>query len=590
MAVLSDLFAAPVVAGERRGDVPLDPDASPVADAQGVDGRPLDYAAQDARGVPLRYEEHWVQMGAQPGADGERHGGTPVLLKDGVIEKGPGKFVGKRPGEISKRGRDLAEREAKDTRPAHPAPPPPPARKAAYNTPWEQFRDEERAKEVKKTAADYDAQIADARHMLRRFQNRQDDPHPEELDLIARNISAYAGVEPSRLYAEKIDELEKGKARRVGQLTRGEAWNFEAALETKHAQAVVRAAKEGKHVPDEILVRYAHTDGMPEAAKVRSQRYVAAKRAQESAVAFEKTPEAVRCGEEAAKWRDASRVRATVVRAAEAADRRAAALDEELAANRLAATVAFDRMQEARDRAASRPGGSRDVSLLPDDDPDRVAYYAALDTFSEHATKETQLSDARAAVLDAVRSAAWDAVAPDGAKTAVSWEGDVLPPNTKEAAAFLSRVLGASAFGDSASVSVKILGEHSYHGPFRAYADGTSIHVRADESVRTIVHEVGHILEGRANLTDVSKAFLLRQSPTHHPTRHLGDHFEAYEVFRPDHLIDEYAGKWYDYKGTEILSMGLEHLYADPVGFARRAPEQFDYTVAVIRGMIKGVV
>jgi len=95
---------------------------------QGVDGRPLVYASgcwdtgagrpeiaadlpalaaemiQGVDGEPLLYEGRWVQMGAQAGGDGEKHGGTPVLLKDGVIEKGPGKFLGKKPGEISKRG------------------------------------------------------------------------------------------------------------------------------------------------------------------------------------------------------------------------------------------------------------------------------------------------------------------------------------------------------------------------------------------------------------------------------------------------------------------------------------------------------
>jgi hypothetical protein len=39
------------------------------------------------------------------------------------------------------------------------------------------------------------------------------------------------------------------------------------------------------------------------------------------------------------------------------------------------------------------------------------------------------------------------------------------------------------------------------------------------------------------------------------------------------------------YRGaSEILSIGLELLSVDPVGFTRRNPEFFNFTVAVLRG------
>lgn len=46
----------------------------------------------------------WVQMGAHGPAD-DRHGGTPVFIRDGVIEKGPGKFVGKSPGSLKEKAK-----------------------------------------------------------------------------------------------------------------------------------------------------------------------------------------------------------------------------------------------------------------------------------------------------------------------------------------------------------------------------------------------------------------------------------------------------------------------------------------------------
>ncbi len=49
-------------------------------------------------------EQHWITIGAKAGADGEKHGGTPVLIESGKIVGGPD----------SLRGRSLAELTGKD--------------------------------------------------------------------------------------------------------------------------------------------------------------------------------------------------------------------------------------------------------------------------------------------------------------------------------------------------------------------------------------------------------------------------------------------------------------------------------------------
>jgi len=56
--------------------------------------------------TPTLYADdgRWVQMGAQGPAD-DRHGGTPVFIRDGVIEKGPGKFIGKSPGNLKEKAK-----------------------------------------------------------------------------------------------------------------------------------------------------------------------------------------------------------------------------------------------------------------------------------------------------------------------------------------------------------------------------------------------------------------------------------------------------------------------------------------------------
>lgn len=48
-----------------------------------------------------------------------------------------------------------------------------------------------------------------------------------------------------------------------------------------------------------------------------------------------------------------------------------------------------------------------------------------------------------------------------------------------------------------------------------------------------------------------------------------------------------YNGKKYDHPSTEILSMGLEMLYLDPVTFARVDPEYFKFIVGVLRGDLR---
>jgi hypothetical protein len=65
--------------------------------------------------------------------------------------------------------------------------------------------------------------------------------------------------------------------------------------------------------------------------------------------------------------------------------------------------------------------------------------------------------------------------------------------------------------------------------------------------------------------------------------------YSSRERTRVDRFIDPYMGKNYVWGGrryaTEILSMGLEMYYSDPIRLAREDPEYFDFIYAVTRGM-----
>ena len=145
--------------------------------------------------------------------------------------------------------------------------------------------------------------------------------------------------------------------------------------------------------------------------------------------------------------------------------------------------------------------------------------------------------------------------------------------------------------------------------------------------INTVAHEYGHLIE--ENITGVREAcrrFLSYRTRGETPTQ-MKKLFPTYnydsnEVGRKDKFeevweryfkekwqlgrsdrelgVDQlqrrtewslnrayYNGKKYDHPSTEILSMGLEMLYLDPVTFARVDPEYFKFIVGVLRGDLR---
>lgn len=135
----------------------------------------------------------------------------------------------------------------------------------------------------------------------------------------------------------------------------------------------------------------------------------------------------------------------------------------------------------------------------------------------------------------------------------------------------------------------------------RSHYDFLDNNIRLDAKDRgtsTVVHEVGHWLEN--NVPGANKAvrdFLNRRVGKEEYTSLAklfpSYNYDAHEMGRKDNfgkLWGEdssrayYAGKSYGDKDTEILSMGLDTLYDDPVGFAKKDPEYFELIVGVLEG------
>lgn len=105
---------------------------------------------------------------------------------------------------------------------------------------------------------------------------------------------------------------------------------------------------------------------------------------------------------------------------------------------------------------------------------------------------------------------------------------------------------------------------------------------------RTVVHELGHWFEYNTPDTQrLAQEFLERRTAGEPPQRLMdlypGHGYRADEVTKPDNFAHAYVGKVYRSGSTEIVSMGLEEMFADPVAFARRDPDYFDFIYGLVR-------
>lgn len=115
----------------------------------------------------------------------------------------------------------------------------------------------------------------------------------------------------------------------------------------------------------------------------------------------------------------------------------------------------------------------------------------------------------------------------------------------------------------------------------------------SNDAVKTTVHEISHGLEmeNPANLK-AANDFLNFRTPGEKPVKlnklYKGYGYRADEIARPDKFTNAYIGKQYGTLGnqyaTEVISMGFERLYEDPLAFALEDPGYFDFIITIARG------
>jgi hypothetical protein len=120
---------------------------------------------------------------------------------------------------------------------------------------------------------------------------------------------------------------------------------------------------------------------------------------------------------------------------------------------------------------------------------------------------------------------------------------------------------------------------------FAKVAQG-EIHLNPRSTGETIAHEIGHLYEQDRDVRNAARDFLSRRvnGPVE-PLKNYGSWYRDDEVAfvgSDKAFMSPYAGKLYpDY--TEIMSMGIQWLYGNPVEFARRDPQYFDFVVDMLR-------
>jgi hypothetical protein len=124
-----------------------------------------------------------------------------------------------------------------------------------------------------------------------------------------------------------------------------------------------------------------------------------------------------------------------------------------------------------------------------------------------------------------------------------------------------------------------------------------------DQSPEVIVHEFGHAVEESFRtgpfdkVVDRSVQFLKYRVGDEKPTSmrdKFGTTFTADEMGRKDKFDQTfsevrayYVGKDYGNQATEILSMGLQEFYSDPVRFAKTDPEFTKYVMGILDGSLR---
>jgi hypothetical protein len=123
----------------------------------------------------------------------------------------------------------------------------------------------------------------------------------------------------------------------------------------------------------------------------------------------------------------------------------------------------------------------------------------------------------------------------------------------------------------------------------RAFCEKGKITVSKASSKSTYIHEFGHHIEDQMPGAKEKAQDFLRQRTKGGSVQSMNTvtKSKAYrddELTLADKFISKYTGKVYRDGSTEVVSMGFQHLFEDPIGFARKDPEHFRMIMRIADG------
>lgn len=124
----------------------------------------------------------------------------------------------------------------------------------------------------------------------------------------------------------------------------------------------------------------------------------------------------------------------------------------------------------------------------------------------------------------------------------------------------------------------------------RAYAISrqSRVFVAANDQIKVIIHELGHVLEFSDRQLKRDIAALFERRTKGEPLVSMKKLFpkagyDAMELTRVDKWIHPYMGRVYADGATELVSMGLQLMYEDPILLMTKDPELFDILYVALR-------
>ena len=156
-----------------------------------------------------------------------------------------------------------------------------------------------------------------------------------------------------------------------------------------------------------------------------------------------------------------------------------------------------------------------------------------------------------------------------------------------EARDSFNRMIGAGTELDGVKINATTKPGRAHH------VEGRGIYYSESDDIGTIIHEMSHALEyASPRIHREAVAFLHRRKKPGEKLQKLrdivpGSEYKAHEVCFPDEFKNPYTGKVYGPalapSSTEIVSMGVEAMYRNPLKFAKDDPDFFDFIYRLLR-------